>query len=69
MGLIVNIKFRIIYDLNSNKNKQIIGSFIARNRKSISEDIYRLQYLNIEAVKFYIGDNRSNLDRYWLKKG
>lgn len=56
MGLIVNIKFRIIYDLNSNKNKQIIGSFIARNRKSISEDIYRLQYFYIEAVKFYIGD-------------
>lgn len=56
MGLIVNIKFRIIYDLNSNKIKQIIGSFIARNRKSISEDIYRLQYFYIEAVKFYIGD-------------
>lgn len=56
MGLIVNIKFRIIYDLNSNKNKQIIDSFIARNRKSISGDIYRLQYFNIEAVKFYIGD-------------
>lgn len=56
MGLIVNIKFRIIYDLNSNKNKQIIDSIIARNRKSISGDIYRLQYFDIEAVKFYIGD-------------